>query len=450
MTAAIATIDRLLRKVGAIGFDRPWAMPASDEFVHPLVETWRVRTLNLVLPGVALFVFPVIVDILVNNALGFGVPWRWLLAAAYIVLGGLAVARRIDYRVRTWGMVALVLLLSALGTARTGAAGTGAFLLLGLPILALVLLGVKSGWIATAFSLAVYVVLTALARTGLLSVWQVTATKPIAPESWALQGLALAGMLLPMVVLLGRFFQLHATLLQNERKAIESLTTEAIERRRLERELVNVVERERKVIGQELHDGVCQQTAGAQLRVSVLASRAAAVDHVLSSDLEAIAEALHDATSDARRLARGLHPVGCLVSPLPESLTALATSTQRLHHVRCVCQVDEGAGTLPQDTMFHVYKIAQEAVSNAVRHAHATRIDITMQRAPDAWQLSVRDDGTGLKPDHVPGLGLQIMEHRAQLAGGTFAVDVDHGKGTTVICSVPHASVAMAEGASHA
>jgi signal transduction histidine kinase len=89
-------------------------------------------------------------------------------------------------------------------------------------------------------------------------------------------------------------------------------------------------------------------------------------------------------------------------------------------------------------------------VSNAVRHAQATRIEIAMRGTPLAWQLTVRDDGVGLAADSLPGLGLQIMEHRAELLGGALAVHVDRRGGTVVACQIPHADDTGVEGGSRA
>ncbi len=416
------------------------AVFAQDVGVHPVVHAWRSRMVNFVLPGVALLVFPVVVDTFVNNPLGLEAAGRLVFGFCYLTLAALAMARGVNYRARTWTVLLLVLAFSVFGTARTGSVGIGAFIMLGVPILALVLLGIPSGWLSTVISLAAYVGITMVAYAG-IGPLSVPRTASLDPASWALQGLGLAGLLLPIVALLNRFLLLHDTILENERGALTRLTAETNERRRLERELVDAATRERRAIGQELHDGVCQQTAGAHLRVSVLATRAAAVDAGLSIDLRAIADVLQSATTDARRLTRGLCPVGFLYESLPHALAALAQTTQHVHGLSCTFHGSAREPVFEDDTVFHLYKIAQEAVANAVRHAQATAIEISLDRTSKCWQLTIKDDGIGLGTSPEVGLGLQIMEYRAKLMGAILTTgSAGRGRGTVVMCSLAASS----------
>lgn len=420
---------------------RPWLVreSAAGE-VHPTLHAWRRQATNALLPGIALVVFPMIFDAIVNNPFALGMPGRVAVGAGYTAIGGLAVGRRLDERVRIWGVLLLIFMLSAFGIARSGAGGIGAFLLLGLPVLALVLLDARAGWITTALSLSTYVLLAAGSYAGVLARWHGPQAWPAQASDWALQGLALSIMLIPIIVLLDRLLGLHATLLANEKAALAELKQEADERRHLECRLADAATTERQNLGRELHDSVCQQTAGAQLRVSVLASRAENVDAKLAADLRGIADLLREASSDAKRMSRGLYPDWIPDRTLQDSLRSLATTTMAVHEVSCAFMDDGSRPPLHPDASFHLFKIAHEAVSNAVRHGHPTRITIEQRRVSAGWEIRVQDDGSGFDSAVQPGLGLRIMTHRAMLIGASLSAGPAPGGGSLVICTIPGAT----------
>ena len=405
--------------------------------MHPTLVAWRHQATNALLPGIALVAFPMIVDAIVNNPFALGTAGRAAVGAGYVTLGLLAVHRRLDIRVRTWGVLLLIFMLSAFGIARSGAGGIGAFLLLGLPILALVLLDARAGWITAALSLSTYVLLAGLSYGGVLAQFLGPLAWPARTGDWALQGLALSIMLVPILMLLDRLLRLHATLLTNERAALYELKQETDERRRLECALADAASTERHLIGRELHDSVCQQTAGAQLRVSVLASRAENVDPKLATDLHVIADLLREAAGDAKRMSRGLLPDWMPERTLQDSLRSLASTTAAVHELACAFMDDGSRPNLSADTSFHLFKIAHEAVANAVRHGHPTRVTIEQRRVAAGWELRVQDDGVGFDAAVEPGLGLRIMAHRATLIGAAFSAGPAPGGGSLVVCTLP-------------
>jgi signal transduction histidine kinase len=150
-----------------------------------------------------------------------------------------------------------------------------------------------------------------------------------------------------------------------------------------------------------------------------------------------IAKHVRDAISQARFLARGLSPVVLESEGLMSSLMALTESTEKIFRVACEFHCD--APVLIDDIVVatHLYRIAQEAVSNAIKHGRAKRVEIHLKVDHDQLLLSVKDYGIGL-PKVLPenrGMGLRIMQYRAAMVGGTVTVQRDLTGGTSVTCS---------------
>ena len=214
----------------------------------------------------------------------------------------------------------------------------------------------------------------------------------------------------------------------------------------LERELLAIAEREQKRLGQDLHDDVCQQLSGIEFLSQTLASQlaaGAAPGPVLSPSKGAarareIARMLRQVMDHTRALAQGLSPVGLEEAGLVVALRDLVARTQHIFHVKCRFRcsnpvlIEDGAAAI------HLYRIAQEAISNALKHGRARRISIALTtRLPDLI-LAVRDNGVGVP---VPlrkgkGMGLRVMQHRSALIGGSLTVRRETRGGTSVICTV--------------
>lgn len=210
------------------------------------------------------------------------------------------------------------------------------------------------------------------------------------------------------------------------------------ERKRLEAEILNISEAEQQRIGQDLHDGICQQLAGIELMSQVLARSVAKKSRAVSAQAAAIAENIRDVIGHTRMLSRGLCPVVIESEGLMAALEELAASTQSMFKVECRFRCETPV-LIQQHTMaVHLYRIAQEAVSNAIRHGRAKRIDIGLVSLPERLSLIVRDDGMGLPDDARKrnGMGLRIMSYRAGMIGGTLAVEKSTEGGTTVVCTV--------------
>ncbi len=204
-------------------------------------------------------------------------------------------------------------------------------------------------------------------------------------------------------------------------QSIADVLAAAIERRQLEEELLATISREQRRIGQDLHDGLCQHLAGIEFRNEALA-RDLENDPAAREEAEKIGALLRDGTRQARMLARGLAPVELEKNGLMSALAELATNSAHLYRIACNFRCDRPVLVTNEMTATHLYRIAQEAISNAVRHARATTIAISLRSVGDEAMLTVANDGAPLpeEPGREGGMGLRIMRYRAELIGATL------------------------------
>ena len=210
------------------------------------------------------------------------------------------------------------------------------------------------------------------------------------------------------------------------------------ERKRLENEILHISEREQRRIGQDLHDGLCQHLAGIEFMSQVLAQRLASKAKAEAASAAEIAKLVRAAISHTRDLARGLSPVVLESNGLMSALKQLAENTEKLFRVSCRFQCDQPVLLHDNAVATHLYRIAQEAISNALKHGQARHVTIHLTIAPPQIVLLVKDDGVGLPkiPRKHQGMGLRIMQYRAGMVGGSLTVQRDPDGGTSVACSL--------------
>lgn len=211
------------------------------------------------------------------------------------------------------------------------------------------------------------------------------------------------------------------------------------DRKRLEAGLVAAGEKARQTIGRELHDALGQQLTGISLLAKTLARQLAAGGNPLSEDAATVVDLSRQALDQVRVLSHGLYPVDLQRMGIEGALQELAETARRFFRVECVFEMDEGEWTLPEDTALHLYRIAQEATHNAVRHGKATILSLSLRRGIDHLELKIEDNGVGLppQPPDRQGLGLSIMAYRAALLGGTLDLCPAQQGGLAVICRMP-------------
>ncbi|MBI3878206.1 MAG: response regulator [Verrucomicrobia bacterium] len=210
------------------------------------------------------------------------------------------------------------------------------------------------------------------------------------------------------------------------------------EGRRLQQEILTIVEREQSRISRDLHDSLGQQLAGIELMSQVLEQQLAKKSKPTAKHAGEIARLVRQAISHTRDLAQGLSPVMHEPEGLMSALHALASGTEQLSRIPCEFRCPSPVLVPDNMTATHLYRIAQEAVSNALKHAQATRLRISLCTTPTSLVLAVEDDGVGFRQTAGgrKGMGMRIMSYRAGMIGGTFVVQKRAGNGTTVVCTV--------------
>ncbi|MBS4096152.1 MAG: PAS domain S-box protein [Sulfuricella sp.] len=213
------------------------------------------------------------------------------------------------------------------------------------------------------------------------------------------------------------------------------LNAEISERRRLEKEIIHVSEEEQKRIGQELHDGLGQHLTGIAFLCKVLEQKLGAKALDEKTDAEEIVQLVNQAVAKTRLLARGLFPVELEANGLMAALEQLAANTQRLYGVECVFRCDEPVLVHDNVVAINLYRIAQEAVNNAVKHSRAGQIFIELANVGAQPLLTIADNGIGLDSDGTKndnGMGMHIMHYRAKMIGAALEIRKNASQGTTL------------------
>jgi len=209
------------------------------------------------------------------------------------------------------------------------------------------------------------------------------------------------------------------------------------ESRRIIKQVFDAQDRERQRIGQDLHDDLCQHLTGISCLAKALQQRLATRLAAEEPNAADIVELTEQAVRRARDLARGLQPAE-LSEGLGPALVELSRQIEFMFGVHC--KFCDGSIVLPPDRMLpiHLYRIAQEAINNAIRHGRASNIRIQLATNETMIVLSIEDDGVGIDP-HTPseGVGLRTMRHRAQMIGAVLTVDRAGERGTIVSCRLP-------------
>jgi two-component system CheB/CheR fusion protein len=219
------------------------------------------------------------------------------------------------------------------------------------------------------------------------------------------------------------------------------LTRELGRRQALERQLAGVRELEQRRIGQDLHDGVCQQLTAISLLSRTVQQKLAARSAPEASALADITRQIHQALDQTRQIIRGVNPVTDEPLGLMHALRDLCQTVEKTSHVRCRFDCPEPVPLPDPAAAENLFRIAQEAVQNALRHAQASLIEISLHSNDECIHLTVRDNGRGLKsPPHRRGLGMSSMQYRADSIGAELDVGPCPEGGTMVTCTLPRSS----------
>ena len=212
-----------------------------------------------------------------------------------------------------------------------------------------------------------------------------------------------------------------------------TLDTSEAERQVIQRQLLQIGDREQVRLAQDLHDGLGQHLIGVSFLLQPLRARLAG--DPAAAQLDEIDRLVGEAIDQTRDLVRNLHSRTLEAAGLTAALGELAAHIARVFGVEC--RVDDRADVAPSAaSRIHLYRIVREAVLNAARHARATAIAIELSRDGGELVLAVRDDGIGIGVPRAGGMGLHLMAHRARLLGASLQIAAVL-RGTAVICRVP-------------
>jgi signal transduction histidine kinase len=228
----------------------------------------------------------------------------------------------------------------------------------------------------------------------------------------------------------------------------------------LKKTVTEVSEAEQRRLGRELHDGLGQHLTGVALLSRFLSQKLRAGSRPEAETAAEVAELVNESIDWTRELARGLSPMDLDRTTLPAALRELASKTNWLCRIPCIFEGPDRLTLLSDESTLNVYRVAQEAVNNAVKHARASRISLSLHGDGDMAVLTVTDDGTGMKPsgerdpasetsadvwsgsgEGGKGMGLEIMRYRAGVVGGTLDITTVQPHGTRVRCRFPAVSV---------
>lgn len=211
------------------------------------------------------------------------------------------------------------------------------------------------------------------------------------------------------------------------------------ERAQLQRQVLDISEREQRRIGQDLHDGVGQSLAGISYLISAVQQDLATCGRPEAAELERIAQVVGKTVQQSHDMAQGLIPVELGKAGFADVLHELAIHTQNIFGIPCRCSGPNDVRLGDESVAFQAYRIVQEAVHNSAKHSKTKSINIRLSKKRSSIVLEVSDTGTGIMraTGGREGLGLRIMRHRADMIGAKLTIESEQGKGTTVTCVIP-------------
>jgi len=210
------------------------------------------------------------------------------------------------------------------------------------------------------------------------------------------------------------------------------------ERKRLENELLEIAENERRRIGFDLHDDLGQKLAGASLMAKGIEQRLTTERHPCAPDAQRLQSLVEEIVDHTHNLARQFASLDAHGDKLPNVLKELASNVQRMFPVSCAFSLKGHIPTLPHNTTIQLYKICQEAVSNSIKHGKASEVSIALAVTNDALNLTIKNDGAPFsRPPPGSRMGLRIMNYRASTIGATLDIEPLKRKGTVVTCVLP-------------
>ena len=222
-----------------------------------------------------------------------------------------------------------------------------------------------------------------------------------------------------------------------QRGIFTGLVRDITERKRLEQEILEISDHEQRRIGSDLHDDLCQRLAGVRFSCDALRNALGKIPAaVLAERIEKIGANVSEAIDRTRMLARGLSPVALEASGFVFALQELINGIRQLFAIDCRFESKDDVAVHNTMVATHLYRIAQEAINNALKHGRPTQLLVALERTGDRATLAIHDDGIGFSIDKEGshGMGLRTIAYRAGMIGADVSVRSQPGLGTTLTC----------------
>jgi two-component system, LuxR family, sensor kinase FixL len=224
----------------------------------------------------------------------------------------------------------------------------------------------------------------------------------------------------------------------NDQRLYTGIIRDITEQRRLEQEVLRISEHERHRIGQDLHDGLGQMLTGISLINNNIAANLRDENHPLADDVKEITTLVKEADEYARNLSRNLIPVELDSSGLTAAISRMTANAERLFNIECTLHNFMNVHFDDPTSLTHLYRIVQEATSNAVKHGSASKVKIGMDYDETKLVLKIEDNGTGFSKnwDQKKGLGVRIMKFRSRLIGANLEIEKSSMGGAAIIITL--------------
>lgn len=212
-------------------------------------------------------------------------------------------------------------------------------------------------------------------------------------------------------------------------------------RKQLEQEILKVRESERKKIGKDLHDGPLQTLAGLKIMLHTLKKEPEVLNNkFLDGEFKLIEQSFTTSIDQIIRVVEKLVPIEVIDGDIAESLTNFIAQTQEFYKIPCSLEYDQSINIKNDDIINHLFNITKEAITNAAKHSKAKQIKVIFSHDKKHVIVKITDDGKGIAKNisHHAGRGLYIMHERARQINAELTIKGSKGKGTEVVCSVPH------------
>lgn len=384
----------------------------------------------------------------------FGLGAGLIVGLLYLWLVITAVTPQLGHRTRLWSFIVMTYAFGVFQLVRGGLVGDGRITLIAQPLFTLAMAGNAPGWIAMGVSALIYAGVAIVANRGLLNDILIYHENSTDLQTWAVLAFGATFHTVLLAGIITGLLNVHRKALRSERQAtlqlreeasrreaaFQALERESRERERLEAALLNAGEDERRLMGAEVHDGLCQQLTAALLNCAVAERRGENDRAKAAEDIQLTRTLLEQCIDETYALAHRLSPLQMSGMDVSSALSRLAEQTQRSAGLTCSYREQGNVGTVNPQAAAHLYRIAQEALRNAIRHARASQVILELQGEPDAIHLRIFDNGVGIGEtgdQETGGMGMRTMAFRASLIGAQLALRRRDTGGTLVECKLP-------------